>query len=406
MLVVADLVLAAPIAALRAATRARARPCASGETGRDGARGRRTRRAAPAAGPDPRRLGAVGRREPARPGAGDPGRRAADCAHRAAPVPPRRAAGGAGDDALLRPAAGGRPAATAAGARAACGCCRRSRRASSCPRSWPGCARSTAPSSCASAVRAASSTRCASTSSATTCARSTGGPRARARDVVVRTWRPERDRHIVLAIDTGRTSAARIGRRDRAARTPRSTRADAACCWPRSPRAPAIGSRWSPPTPGCGPGSGCARAQTSCRAWSTALTPLEPSLAETDPLLLSGEVIALGRQALAGRAVHRRWTPGAAETGLMPAARALAGPPPGRGRLGRRPAAGASSRRRGPTSPTSTPRRRPSCTIAARERAARAADPAGLRASSTPRSTSFASKVADAYLDLKAAGRL
>ena len=34
---------------------------------------------------------------------------------------------------------------------------------------------------------------------------------ARARDVVVRTWRPERDRHIVLAIDTGRTSAARIG---------------------------------------------------------------------------------------------------------------------------------------------------------------------------------------------------
>ncbi len=33
---------------------------------------------------------------------------------------------------------------------------------------------------------------------------------ARASDVMVRTWRPERDRRVVLAIDTGRTSAVRI----------------------------------------------------------------------------------------------------------------------------------------------------------------------------------------------------
>src|SRR5690606_21312966 len=33
---------------------------------------------------------------------------------------------------------------------------------------------------------------------------------ARRRDVVVRTWRPERDRRIIIVIDTGRTSAARI----------------------------------------------------------------------------------------------------------------------------------------------------------------------------------------------------
>jgi uncharacterized protein (DUF58 family) len=33
---------------------------------------------------------------------------------------------------------------------------------------------------------------------------------ARRRDVVVRTWRPERDRRIVIVIDSGRTSAARI----------------------------------------------------------------------------------------------------------------------------------------------------------------------------------------------------
>src|SRR5664280_2687263 len=34
---------------------------------------------------------------------------------------------------------------------------------------------------------------------------------ARRQDVVVRTWRPERDRRIVLVLDTGRTSAARVG---------------------------------------------------------------------------------------------------------------------------------------------------------------------------------------------------
>jgi len=34
---------------------------------------------------------------------------------------------------------------------------------------------------------------------------------ARRGDVAVRTWRPERDRRVVLALDTGRTSAARVG---------------------------------------------------------------------------------------------------------------------------------------------------------------------------------------------------
>lgn len=34
---------------------------------------------------------------------------------------------------------------------------------------------------------------------------------ARRNDVVVRTWRPERDRRVVIALDTGRTSAGRVG---------------------------------------------------------------------------------------------------------------------------------------------------------------------------------------------------
>ncbi|GAA1709875.1 DUF58 domain-containing protein [Isoptericola hypogeus] len=40
---------------------------------------------------------------------------------------------------------------------------------------------------------------------------------ARRGDVVVRTWRPERDRRVVVVLDTGRTSAARIGDSDPAA---------------------------------------------------------------------------------------------------------------------------------------------------------------------------------------------
>jgi uncharacterized protein (DUF58 family) len=34
---------------------------------------------------------------------------------------------------------------------------------------------------------------------------------ARSREVVVRTWRPERDRHLLLVLDTGRTAAGRVG---------------------------------------------------------------------------------------------------------------------------------------------------------------------------------------------------
>src|SRR6478735_11846975 len=39
---------------------------------------------------------------------------------------------------------------------------------------------------------------------------------ARAADVMVRTWRPERDRQVLLVLDTGRTSAGRVGDAPRA----------------------------------------------------------------------------------------------------------------------------------------------------------------------------------------------
>src|SRR5258706_3379356 len=38
-----------------------------------------------------------------------------------------------------------------------------------------------------------------------------GRSSARGADIVVRTWRRERDRRIVIVLDTGRTSAGRVG---------------------------------------------------------------------------------------------------------------------------------------------------------------------------------------------------
>ena len=84
--------------------------------------------------------------------------------------------------------------------------------AGTCPGSCPGCASSMASTVPCSAARAVSSTRCASTRRSATTIRSIDW-RATARrgDVMVRTWRPERDRQILVMLDTGRTSAGRVG---------------------------------------------------------------------------------------------------------------------------------------------------------------------------------------------------
>ncbi|HEX3336919.1 MAG TPA: DUF58 domain-containing protein, partial [Jatrophihabitans sp.] len=105
---------------------------------------------------------------------------------------------------------------------------------------------------------------------------------ARSRDLVVRTWRPERDRHLVLAIDTGRSSAARLGD---------EPRLDAAldACLLLGALAARAGDRVA-----------LIAADTRVRArlglasgrdvlprLVGALAPLEPALVETDPQLLA-----------------------------------------------------------------------------------------------------------------------
>jgi uncharacterized protein (DUF58 family) len=140
---------------------------------------------------------------------------------------------------------------------------------------------------------------------------------ARSRDVVVRTWRPERDRHIVLAVDTGRTSAARLGDE------PRLDAAMDACLL-----LGAVAAR-------AGDRVALVAADIAVRArlGSTggrdvlprlvrALTHLEPALVETDPQLLAAEVLRqVSKRSLV---VLFSALDTASDTGLLPAARALA----------------------------------------------------------------------------------
>lgn len=87
---------------------------------------------------------------------------------------------------------------------------------------------------------------------------------ARQTTVAVRTWRPERDRHILLVLDTGRTSAGRVG--DAPASTPPWT---PHCSW--QPWLPAPATVWtsSPTTAGSAPSSRAAPHVTYSHRWST-----------------------------------------------------------------------------------------------------------------------------------------
>lgn len=138
---------------------------------------------------------------------------------------------------------------------------------------------------------------------------------ARSKDVVVRTWRPERDRRIVLALDTGRSSATRIGDEPRL-----DAALDAALLLA------AVAAR-------AGDRVGMVAADVAVRARlaSTgadvlpalvdALAPLEPSLVETDPQLLAGEVIR--QVAQRSLVVLFGSLDTGTESGLLPAATAL-----------------------------------------------------------------------------------
>jgi uncharacterized protein (DUF58 family) len=220
---------------------------------------------------------------------------------------------------------------------------------------------------------------------------------ARSRDVVVRTWRPERDRHIVLAVDTGRTSAARLGDE------PRLDAALDACLL-----LGAVASR-------AGDRVALVAADTAVRArlgptggrdvlpkLVSALTPLEPALVETDPQLLAAEVLRqVSKRSLV---VLFSALDTAADTGLLPAARALAA----RHELvvasvaDPSVAALATARQDAVDVYTAAAAE---LAAAARRAVTEQLGKLGAHVVDAPADV-FASHVTDAYLDLKAAGRL
>lgn len=117
---------------------------------------------------------------------------------------------------------------------------------------------------------------------------------ARSTELVVRTWRPERDRHVLVVLDTGRSSAGRVGdapRLDAALDTALLLAALASrggdrvdlLALDREVRASVLG----------------ATAGDLLPALVTAMAPLEPRLVETDMRLLAASVLArAGRRSL------------------------------------------------------------------------------------------------------------
>ncbi|TDC35921.1 DUF58 domain-containing protein [Micromonospora sp. KC213] len=114
---------------------------------------------------------------------------------------------------------------------------------------------------------------------------------ARRSDVLVRTWRPERDRRLVCVLDTGRTSAVRVGDEPRL-----DTSIDAALLL--TALAARAGDRvdlLAADIAVRATVTGSGRSNLLNRL-VTAVTPLQPALVETDFGLVVGEVLRRERQ--------------------------------------------------------------------------------------------------------------
>lgn len=221
---------------------------------------------------------------------------------------------------------------------------------------------------------------------------------ARRSDVVVRTWRPERDRQLLLVLDTGRTSAARVGGAPRF-----DASVDAALLLTALARHAGDRVALIAHDRVLRAGVDAAQGGTSLSGTVRALAPLEPLLVETDMRAVVTQVLGRLRRrslvvfftALDATAVHE---------GLLPALPPL---------LQRHQVMVASV-----TDPAVAELRRgrsDSAEVYAAA-AAEAADADRRRVGATLRRRGvvvteappeqFASHVADTYLDLKASGRL
>ncbi len=221
---------------------------------------------------------------------------------------------------------------------------------------------------------------------------------ARRSDLVVRTWRPERDRRVLCVIDTGRTSAARVGDEPRL-----DASIDAALLL--GALANRAGDRVDllaiDTAVRAAVDSGSSR--TLLPRLVAALAPLEPALVETDFGLVTGEVLRRERK----RALVVLFTalePGALVEGLLPVLTPLTARHKVVVAAVHDPAVVELTNQRGdPASIYAAAAAHR--TLAERERIRLALARRGVEVVDAPAEV-FASRVADAYLAMKAAGRL
>ena len=146
---------------------------------------------------------------------------------------------------------------------------------------------------------------------------------ARRQHVVVRTWQPERDRRVILVLDTSRTSAARVGDEPRLDAAMDAALLLAALAARAGDRVDLVaGDRVVRARAGSGTGPTSGGAAGLLHEMVTAMAPLEPRLLEADWTTLAGAVTGLTRR----RALVVLLTtlePAAVEEGLLPVLPAL-----------------------------------------------------------------------------------
>jgi uncharacterized protein (DUF58 family) len=221
---------------------------------------------------------------------------------------------------------------------------------------------------------------------------------ARAEHVVVKNWRPERDRRVLCVLDTGRTSAARVGDEPRLDAGIDAALLLAALASHAGDRVDLLAVDTE------------VRASVSTGSHRTllptlvhAMATLEPVLSETDFGRVVSEVLYLARrQALV--VLFTTLEPGALGEGLLPVLPQLLARHRVMVASVRDPAldALAAGRESVPAIYTAAAAEK---AIAVRRRVQSALTRYGVHVVEAPTET-FASAVADAYLDLKAAGRL
>jgi uncharacterized protein (DUF58 family) len=221
---------------------------------------------------------------------------------------------------------------------------------------------------------------------------------ARAADVMVRTWRPERDRRILIVLDTGRTSAARIGDGTRldaamdaalllAALASRAGDRVDLLAYDRRVRADVRGRVAAELLP----------------SLVSALTPVEPVLVETDARGLVGAVNARARQRVLV-VLLTALDAAVLEEGLLPVLPALTGRHTVLLAAVRDPRVEEMAAGRGDAEAVYEAASA-SVTLAGRARVAGRLRRAGVEVVDAGPDT-LAPRLADAYLALKAAGRL